>query len=75
VQDGDVIEIDVSARRLTLKVSDENLEARRLAWRPPPPPYARGYGALYLRHMLQANDGCDFDFLARGAATPDPEIH
>jgi dihydroxy-acid dehydratase len=75
VQDGDVIELDVPARRLTLKVSDDELARRRAAWRPPAPRYLRGYGALCAGHMTQANDGCDFDFLAAGAATPDPEIH
>ena len=75
VQDGDVIEIDVPARRLSLRVAADELARRRAAWQPPPPKYVRGYGAMYLRHMTQANEGCDFDFLSRGAATPDPEIH
>jgi dihydroxy-acid dehydratase len=75
VQDGDIIELDVPARRLTLHVPDAELARRRADWRPPAPKYQRGYGALYLRHMTQANDGCDFDFLERGEPTPDPEIH
>jgi len=75
VQDGDVIELDVPARTLTLKVSDEELARRRAAWRTPPPRYLRGYGALCAQHITQANDGCDFDFLEAGAPTPDPEIH
>ena len=75
VQDGDLIELDVAARRLTLQVSEDELARRRAAWRPPPPKYARGYGALYTQHMRQANEGCDFDFLERGPAIPDPEIH
>ena len=75
VQDGDVIEMDVPARRLTLRISDEELARRKAAWRPPPPRYLRGYGALCARHITQANEGCDFDFLEAGAATPDPEIH
>jgi dihydroxy-acid dehydratase len=75
VHDGDVIELDVAARTLTLKVGDEELARRRAAWRPPPPRYLRGYGALCAQHITQANDGCDFDFLEAGAATPDPEIH
>ena len=37
--------------------------------------YLRGYGALYLQHITQANEGCDFDFLAAGGPTPEPEIH
>jgi len=75
VQDGDIVEIDVAARRLSLRVTDGELARRRAAWQPPPPRYARGYGAIYLRHMTQANEGCDFDILARGEPTPDPEIH
>jgi dihydroxy-acid dehydratase len=75
VRDGDPIELDIAARRLTLAVSDEELGRRRAAWEPPPPKYARGYGSLYLRHITQANQGCDFDFLEAGAPTPDPEIH
>jgi dihydroxy-acid dehydratase len=75
VQNGDRIELDVPGRRLHLHVSDDELARRRAAWQPPPPKFARGYGALAAQHMTQANEGCDFDFLARGAATPDPEIH
>jgi dihydroxy-acid dehydratase len=75
VRDGDIIELDVPARTLSLRVSDEELASRRAAWRQPPPRYLRGYGALYLRHITQANEGCDFDFLEAGAPTPEPEIH
>jgi dihydroxy-acid dehydratase len=75
VADGDLIELDIPARRLWLHVPDEELARRRARWEPRPPRYARGYGVLYLRHMTQANEGCDFDFLARGPETPEPEIH
>jgi dihydroxy-acid dehydratase len=75
VRDGDVIELDIPARRLSLRVSDEELARRRAAWRAPPPRYARGYGRLFSEHVSQANEGCDFDFLERGAPTADPEIH
>jgi dihydroxyacid dehydratase/phosphogluconate dehydratase len=75
VHDGDMIELDVAARRLSLLVSDDELAKRRAEWQPPPPKYGRGYGALYLRHITQANEGCDFDFLAVDAPTPEPEIH
>jgi dihydroxy-acid dehydratase len=75
VRDGDVIELDIPGRRLSMQVSDEELERRRAAWKPPPPRYGRGYGRLFSEHVSQANEGCDFDFLERGAATADPEIH
>ena len=75
VRDGDLIELDVAARRLELRVTEEELARRRTAWTQRPLPYARGYGALYARHITQANRGCDFDFLHHGAPTPDPEIH
>ena len=75
VRDGDLIELDIAARKLELKVSEEELRRRRAAWQQPPLPYARGYGALYARHITQANRGCDFDFLHHGPAIPDPEIH
>ena len=75
VQDGDVIELDVPARRLTLKVSADELARRRAAWKEPARKFERGFGALYQHHITQANEGCDFDFLEGTAPTPDPEIH
>jgi len=75
VRDGDLIEIDVPARKLTLAIGDAELAARKAAWTPPEPHYTRGFGTLYLKHVTQANEGCDFDFLEGGATTPDPEIH
>jgi dihydroxy-acid dehydratase len=75
VRDGDVIELDIPGRRLNMRVSDEELDRRRAAWRKPPPRYGRGYGRLFSEHVSQANEGCDFDFLERAAPTPDPEIH
>ncbi|MBP8307256.1 MAG: dihydroxy-acid dehydratase [Burkholderiaceae bacterium] len=75
VQEGDLIELDVAARRIELKVSATELERRRAAWTAPPAHYRRGFGALYLKHVKQANEGCDFDFLEDGGTTADPEIH
>ena len=63
VRDGDEIELDVPKRRLNLLVSDEELAKRRGAWTARPPKFERGYGRLFLDHVLQANEGCDFDFL------------
>jgi len=75
VETGDVIELDVVGRRLTLNVSDQELDKRRASWQQPPAKYGRGYGALYLEHISQANEGCDFDFLEAGPPTAEPEIH
>jgi L-arabonate dehydrase len=63
VKDGDSIELDVSSRRLELLVPESELKQRLGSWRPPAPHYSRGYGKLYLEHILQAHEGCDFDFL------------
>jgi dihydroxy-acid dehydratase len=62
VKDGDLIELDVPGRRLHLLVDDAELARRRAAWQPPAPKYTRGYGKLFLDHVLQADEGCDFDF-------------
>ncbi|HYC03969.1 MAG TPA: L-arabinonate dehydratase [Azospirillaceae bacterium] len=75
VRDGDWIELDVPARRIHLDVPEAELDARRAAWTAPPPRYPRGYGALYGRHVMQADKGCDFDFLAGDAPIADPEIY
>jgi dihydroxy-acid dehydratase len=75
VHTGDEIEIDVPARRIHLHVSEPELSRRRAAWKPPPPRYARGYGAMFSLHIGQADEGCDFDFLAGTERVPEPEIH
>jgi L-arabonate dehydrase len=67
VQTGDVIELDVDARRLHLDVPDEELARRRARWTPPPAHEPRGYLKLYLDHVLQADRGADFDFLVGGS--------
>ncbi len=63
VRDGDWIELDVENRRLHLDVSEAELEARRADWTPPPSPYVRGWGKLYVEHVMQADRGADLDFL------------
>jgi dihydroxy-acid dehydratase len=73
VRTGDLITLDVAARQLSLDISEQELLLRQAQWQPPEPKFARGYGALYTEHITQANEGCDFAFLARRAATPDPE--
>jgi dihydroxy-acid dehydratase len=54
-------------------VDSGELAQRRAAWRPPPPRFGRGYGALFSEQVTQANEGCDFEFLARSGAAADPE--
>jgi dihydroxy-acid dehydratase len=80
VRDGDLIELDVAARKLSLLVSEEELARRKAAWTAPKPRFARGYGVLNQLHVLQADKGCDFDFLEeppreKAPSTADPEIH
>ncbi len=77
VESGDIIALDVPNRRLDVRISDEQMEQRRAAWTAPPPRYERGYGWMFLRHIEQADKGCDFDFLRRefGGPTPEPEIN
>jgi dihydroxy-acid dehydratase len=75
VRSGDVIELDVPGRRLDVAVAADEFARRRAAWTPPPPRFQRSYGALFDRHVGQAETGCDFDFLAGDAAVPEPEIH
>ena len=75
VKTGDMIELDIPARRLQLLVGDEELERRRKSWKAPPPRYTRGYGAIFAQHVTQANEGCDFAILARRDAVPEPDIY
>jgi dihydroxy-acid dehydratase len=77
VRTGDRIAIDVPARRIHLEVSDEELARRRVEWQAPAPRWQRGYGWMFSRHVLQADQGCDFDFLERdfGAPVPEPDIY
>lgn len=75
VKTGDIIELDVEERRIHLDVSDQEIEARRADWQPPDPPYTRGYGQLFAKHVTQANEGCDFDFLQNRDKTDDPKIY
>ena len=74
---GDKITIDVPARSIKLDVSDAELATRRAALKKPEPRYERGYGWLFSRHIRQANDGCDFDFLETSFGKPvgEPDIY
>src|SRR3954462_4695496 len=75
VKNGDLIELDVEQRELNLKVDAAELARRKAAWRAPAAKFARGYGAIFCRHIKQADEGCDFDFLEGTAPTAEPEIH
>ena len=72
VREGDWIELDVEARRLHLDVDDAELVKRRAEWVAPEPAFKSGYQSLYVKHVLQADEGADFDFLlgCRGHAVP-----
>ncbi|KMO15919.1 dihydroxy-acid dehydratase [Methylobacterium platani JCM 14648] len=74
---GDIVSVDVEARSIRMEVSDEELAQRRAAWTPPAPRYERGYGVMFSRHIQQADEGCDFDFLRTeyGAPVPEPAIY
>lgn len=63
VEDGDLIELDVEERRLSLLVAEDELDRRKARWQPPEPVHLRGYPRLYMEHVLQPDQGCDFDFL------------
>ena len=77
VQDGDMIELDVDARRITLLVPSEELDTRKAAWTQAKPAtlrYNRSYAALYQQHVTQADEGADFDFLQGKETLPEPTI-
>ncbi len=74
VRTGDLIALDVPGRRLEWLVSEVEQAARRAAWQAPPPRYHRGYGRLLLDEITQADEGCDFKFLAAPGETPEPDI-
>jgi dihydroxy-acid dehydratase len=75
VKSGDLVELDVGKRELNLKVSEDEMQKRKAAWKRPPTKYERSYGAIFSRHVKQADEGCDFDFLEGTAPVADPEIH
>ncbi|WP_262297458.1 L-arabinonate dehydratase [Microvirga sesbaniae] len=77
VKTGDMISVNVAERTISLDVPDEELERRRAAWVRPEPRFERGYGWMFTRHIKQAHEGCDFDFLETsfGAPTGEPAIY
>ncbi len=77
VQNGDMITLDVDGRTINLDISDEEMAKRRAAWKIPEKNYERGYGWMFSKHIQQANEGCDFDFLRSdfGGPVKEPSIY
>ena len=77
VKSGDRITLDVAARTINLEVSEVELARRRAAWKKPERRFERGYGWMFTRHIKQASEGCDFDFLETGFGRPvdEPSIY
>ncbi len=74
VRTGDMIELDVDRRSLNVLLSADEMKRRRESWKPRESPYERGYLSLFLKHVIQANEGCDFDFLRGRGGVPEPDI-
>ena len=78
VRDGDVIDLDVHARKIHLRVTEAELAKRKQSWRSPETKFERGYGQLFCQECTQAHEGCDFKFLHQpknAKPTPEPDIY
>jgi dihydroxy-acid dehydratase len=75
VQDGDWIELDVEGRQLNLLIDQDQLSQRRKLWQAPDERWSRGYQALFGKHVSQAHEGCDFDFLIGRSPGEEPSIY
>ena len=77
VRNGDRITLDVAARTINLDVPEAELAKRRAEWKQPERRFERGYGWMFSKHIKQANEGCDFDFLETdfGAPVGEPSIY
>ena len=77
LQTGDIVRLDVPNRTLEMHVDDSELALRKERWTAPKPNYERGFGWFFSRHVRQADDGCDFDFLETdfGAPVAEPPIY
>jgi dihydroxy-acid dehydratase len=77
VQNGDLISLNIDQRRIDLLIDEAEMSRRKNTWVAPEPKFKRGYGTLYLKHIQQADQGCDFDFLLPEPINQDdePEIH
>jgi dihydroxy-acid dehydratase len=76
VRTGDIIRVDVPNRSIDMLVDEETLARRRAEWVAPADKYERGYGWMFSKHITQADDGCDFDFLKTefGTSAGEPDI-
>ncbi|MBF2759741.1 MAG: dihydroxy-acid dehydratase [Ectothiorhodospiraceae bacterium AqS1] len=76
LRSGDRVRISVGERRIDMLVPESEIAARRAAWTAPAPRFRRGYGWIFSRHISQANEGCDFDYLRRdfGSGPGEPDI-
>jgi dihydroxy-acid dehydratase len=76
VRTGDRVRVDVPARTIDMLVAEDEIARRRAAWAPPEPTATRGYDWMFARHVLQADKGCDFDYLETGfgRTAPEPDI-
>ncbi|MDB6155807.1 MAG: ilvD 2 [Chthoniobacteraceae bacterium] len=75
VQDGDLITLDVEARRIDVALTENEFAARRAEWKQRPPHARRGFLSLFLNEVTQADEGCDFRFLHAEGSLAEPEIH
>jgi dihydroxy-acid dehydratase len=75
VRNGDLITVDAEARAIHLHVDDVEIANRLRSWSPPPRNYPRGYYRMFVQHVRQAHEGCDFDYLEGANGIPEPEIH
>jgi dihydroxy-acid dehydratase len=76
IKTGDIISVDIEARSINVDISDDEMAARKAAWKAPVVHFERGYGWMFSRHIGQADTGCDFDFLRTdfGAPVREPDI-
>ncbi len=74
---GDIVRLDLDARRLDMLVDEDELAQRRAAWTAPDKRFERGYGYMFSKHVTQADKGCDFDFLEAefGRTAGEPDIY
>ncbi|NLS00575.1 dihydroxy-acid dehydratase [Rhizobium sp. P38BS-XIX] len=77
LKNGDIIRLDLEARRIDMLVDEDELQRRRDTWVKPPEKFGRGYGWMFSRHVAQADTGCDFDFLENsfGPTPGEPDIY